>query len=254
MDDQPYQPPKEGFYITDAFTDHAVQFLDQYGRDDKPFFLYLAYTAPHWPLHALPEDIAKYKGKYLKGWDAAPRGAVSAHGQDGPDQRQVEDVTARPGEPAVGQGEGQGADGPEDGRLRRPDRADGSRHRAGPRQDQGARRQEQHAGDVPRRQRRLRRGRAARLRQSQERPAARRGGFLHELRPVLGQRQQHALPPLQALGPRGRHFDAVHRLLARRDQEPRRRSPTRSGISSTSWPRASMSPAPAIRATTRARS
>ena len=70
IDDQSYTPPKEGFYITDAFTDHAVQFLDQYGRDEKPFFLYLAYTSPHWPLHALPADIAKYKGKYLKGWDA----------------------------------------------------------------------------------------------------------------------------------------------------------------------------------------
>jgi arylsulfatase len=69
LDDQPYKPPKEGFYITDAFTDHAVEFLDQYGHDDKPFFLYLAYTAPHWPLHALPTDIAKYKSKYLKGWD-----------------------------------------------------------------------------------------------------------------------------------------------------------------------------------------
>ncbi len=68
-DDQPYQPPKEGFYMTDAFTDHAVTLLDEHGRDERPFFLYLAYTAPHWPLHALPEDIARYKGKYLKGWD-----------------------------------------------------------------------------------------------------------------------------------------------------------------------------------------
>ena len=69
LDDQPYTPPKEGFYITDAFSDHAVKFLDEHGRDDRPFFLYLAYTAPHWPLHAWPEDIAKYKGKYRKGWD-----------------------------------------------------------------------------------------------------------------------------------------------------------------------------------------
>jgi len=43
--DQPYQPPQEGFYMTDAFTDHAVQFLDEQGRDEKPFFLYLDYTA-----------------------------------------------------------------------------------------------------------------------------------------------------------------------------------------------------------------
>jgi arylsulfatase len=43
--------------------------LETFGPQEKPFFLYLAYTAPHWPLHALPEDIAKYKGKYMKGWD-----------------------------------------------------------------------------------------------------------------------------------------------------------------------------------------
>jgi arylsulfatase len=68
-DGTPHKPPRENFYITDAFTDNAVQFLDDHGRADKPFFLYLAYTAPHWPLHALPEDIAKYKGKYSQGWD-----------------------------------------------------------------------------------------------------------------------------------------------------------------------------------------
>ena len=68
-DDQPYEPPRKGFYITDAFTDHAVEFLDAYGRDARPFFLYLPFTAPHWPLHAWPEDIARYKGKYRKGWD-----------------------------------------------------------------------------------------------------------------------------------------------------------------------------------------
>ena len=69
IDGESYVPPKENFYITDAFTDNAVKFIDQYGRGKEPFFLYLAYTAPHWPLHALPEDIARYKGKYLKGWD-----------------------------------------------------------------------------------------------------------------------------------------------------------------------------------------
>ncbi len=69
VDDRPYEPPKDGFYMTDAFTDHAVEFLDEARQDDKPFFLYLAYTAPHWPLHAWPEDIAKYKGKYRQGWD-----------------------------------------------------------------------------------------------------------------------------------------------------------------------------------------
>ena len=69
IDDKPYMPPKESFYLTDAITDNAVGFIDAYGRDQEPFFLYVAYTAPHWPLHAMPEDIARYKGKYLQGWD-----------------------------------------------------------------------------------------------------------------------------------------------------------------------------------------
>jgi arylsulfatase len=69
VDDQPYTPPKVEFYITDAFSDNAVKFVDSCERDDKPFFLYLPYTAPHWPLHAWPEDIARYKGKYTEGWD-----------------------------------------------------------------------------------------------------------------------------------------------------------------------------------------
>ncbi|HCO93101.1 MAG TPA: arylsulfatase [Phycisphaerales bacterium] len=73
VDDQPYTPPKKGFYITDAFSDNAAKFVDTYGRNDKPFFLYIPYTAPHWPLHAWPEDIARYKGKYKEGWDKLRR-------------------------------------------------------------------------------------------------------------------------------------------------------------------------------------
>jgi arylsulfatase A-like enzyme len=68
-DDQPYTPPEQGFYMTDAFTDHATDFIGKYGRGEKPFFLYLAFTAPHWPLHAHAEDIAKYRGRYKAGWD-----------------------------------------------------------------------------------------------------------------------------------------------------------------------------------------
>jgi arylsulfatase len=73
LDDKPYTPPDKGFYLTDAITDHAVGFLDRHTSRDKPFFLYLAYTAPHWPLHALPEDIEKYRGKYMMGWDELRR-------------------------------------------------------------------------------------------------------------------------------------------------------------------------------------
>ncbi len=66
----PYTPPDGGsFYMTDAFSDNAVEFLQKQGHEDNPFFLYLAYTAPHWPLHAKQTDIDKYSGKYSMGWD-----------------------------------------------------------------------------------------------------------------------------------------------------------------------------------------
>lgn len=57
-----------GYYYTDAITDHALTFLEQRART-KPFFLYVAYTAAHWPLHAKPDDISHYRGKYALGWD-----------------------------------------------------------------------------------------------------------------------------------------------------------------------------------------
>ena len=59
----------EDFYITEAFTDHAVETIRKHARSGKPFFHYLAYTAPHYPLHAPPEDIARYRGQYAMGWD-----------------------------------------------------------------------------------------------------------------------------------------------------------------------------------------
>jgi arylsulfatase len=72
LDDDPWKPPEEGFYMTDAFSDHAVRCIREHreSHPKDPFFLYLAYTAPHWPLHALPEDIAKYQSRYEDGWDA----------------------------------------------------------------------------------------------------------------------------------------------------------------------------------------
>ena len=72
LDDREIEPPDE-WYATDAYTDYAIDFVEEASRREDPFFLYLAYTAPHWPLHALPEDIAKYRGKYRKGWDALRR-------------------------------------------------------------------------------------------------------------------------------------------------------------------------------------
>ena len=56
------------YYTTDAFTDFAIQNVSE-NKTDEPFFLYLAFNAPHWPLNARPEDIAKFVGKYRVGWD-----------------------------------------------------------------------------------------------------------------------------------------------------------------------------------------
>ncbi len=62
----------KGFYSTDAFTDKALEYLSEWEQADsgRPFFLYLAYTAPHDPLHAWPEDMAKYEGVYDEGYGA----------------------------------------------------------------------------------------------------------------------------------------------------------------------------------------
>lgn len=69
LDHEPYEPDIGDFYLTDAITDHACQYATEGAADDDPFFLYLAYTAPHWPLHAWPEDIERYRGVYRDGWE-----------------------------------------------------------------------------------------------------------------------------------------------------------------------------------------
>lgn len=60
---------REDFYYTDAITDNAVAYIEEAGARNNPFFLYVAYTAAHWPLHAFEQDISKYEGAYAKGWD-----------------------------------------------------------------------------------------------------------------------------------------------------------------------------------------
>lgn len=62
--------PPEGWYATDAWTDEGLLFVEQAVKKQEPFFWYLAHNAPHFPLQAKPEDIAKYRGKYKAGWDA----------------------------------------------------------------------------------------------------------------------------------------------------------------------------------------
>lgn len=73
IDDAPVKPPADetGYYTTIGTADHAIDCLKDHAANhaDKPFFQYIAYIAPHFPLHALPEDIARYRDKYLDGWD-----------------------------------------------------------------------------------------------------------------------------------------------------------------------------------------
>ena len=74
LDDQRYTLPEDDFFRTDALTDYAVQFIEEAAGRGEPFFLYSAYSAPHWPLHAQEADIAKYRDLYrTTGWDEVRR-------------------------------------------------------------------------------------------------------------------------------------------------------------------------------------
>lgn len=72
--DVPLPPvqPDTGYYATVAIADHALRCLDEHAREHrgKPFFHYLAFTCPHFPLQALPQDIERYRGRFQDGWDA----------------------------------------------------------------------------------------------------------------------------------------------------------------------------------------
>ena len=59
----------EGFYSTIAYTDRMIGYIDEAAASDRPFFGYLAYTAPHWPIQALDEDMARVRGRYDEGYD-----------------------------------------------------------------------------------------------------------------------------------------------------------------------------------------
>ncbi len=65
------EPSGERYYTTDAFTTEAIQFLADHDmeKDSTPFFLYLAFNAPHFPMQAMPEDYERYRGRFMAGWD-----------------------------------------------------------------------------------------------------------------------------------------------------------------------------------------
>ena len=74
IDDVPVKVPadEKGYYASIAVADHAIECLKDHAANykDQPFFHYIPFIAPHFPLHALPQDIAKYRDKYLAGWEA----------------------------------------------------------------------------------------------------------------------------------------------------------------------------------------
>ena len=71
--EEPIREVPDDFYMTDFITEKSLEMIEQFTEDEDPFFLYVAHTAPHWPLHALPEDIDKYKDTYRDGWEKLSR-------------------------------------------------------------------------------------------------------------------------------------------------------------------------------------
>jgi arylsulfatase len=69
-DNEPIEPDGKDYYFTDAIADNAASYIGEYARKPDPFFLYTAFTAPHWALHAPEAGIAKYRNRYKGGWDA----------------------------------------------------------------------------------------------------------------------------------------------------------------------------------------
>ena len=71
-ENDPEYQPEEKWYYTDAISDNAVKFIDEHGEEspDNPFFMYVSYTAAHWPMHAPEDEIALHKGKYDEGYAA----------------------------------------------------------------------------------------------------------------------------------------------------------------------------------------
>jgi len=77
LDGRPWQVPDSGFYTTIAKVDFALEFLADARKREKPWLLYIAFNAPHAPIHALEEDYRKYQGKYDVGWDVIRRQRVA---------------------------------------------------------------------------------------------------------------------------------------------------------------------------------
>jgi len=77
LNDKPWEVPSEGFYTTTANVDHALEFLTEARAAKKPWFLYIAFNAPHAPLQPLKQDFEKYRNRYRNGWDEIHRNRVA---------------------------------------------------------------------------------------------------------------------------------------------------------------------------------
>ena len=142
-----------GFFYTDAISDNACAFVEQHcsgEHADKPFFEYVAYTAPHWPLHAHDDDIARYRGRFDAGWDELRQERLDKLVASGLLKRALEAHRARPDAAAVDRGrEGRAVprlDAALHGGLRGADRPHGPGHRPAPRDAREARQARRHAG------------------------------------------------------------------------------------------------------------
>lgn len=88
------------YYYTDAVSNEACSFVREQSRSEKPFFMYVAYTAPHWPLQAREEDIARYRGRYDEGWDVLRERRMQRLRESGLLADAVQECERDPAEPA----------------------------------------------------------------------------------------------------------------------------------------------------------
>jgi arylsulfatase len=77
LNDKPWEVPSEGFYTTTANVDFALEFLTEAREAKKPWFLYIAFNAPHAPIQPLRQDYEKYRGRYANGWDEIQKNRVA---------------------------------------------------------------------------------------------------------------------------------------------------------------------------------
>ena len=229
------------FFYTDAISDQAAAFIREH-KADKARRAVLPVCRLHRAALAAAcprRGHRQVQGPLRRGLGQAARGAPQAPGRRRHHPSELAADRPRPDPAAVDRRRAARMDAALHGGLRRPDRPHGPGHRPHPQGAGRDRPDRQHADHLPVRQRRLRRGHSGRrdgegtgrpahdregkdarrqagaLRQRSD-PDARRRRYLPELRHGLGQPLQHAVPPLQALDPRRRHRDAVHRALAAR--------------------------------------